>query len=288
MAARHDDESRITTLLSKCPWSADANDPQLLFGGDFRYVPFGWRLERDGAYTDTISDRGSVNRPQVPPIEENFAFKAIGARVCLQELNAFAQRWQEALPTEIKHALESVKAAANALEACAVGIDANGRSDFDEGLAASRIISKQRESANEQQRPLRQELESLSNSSWVLLRLIKGFCMLLQRTFNPKAALTLDDFRNAWNSADMDGYARAIASFWTEKQIIDRAEGLRNVLKDQRLSETATRIAQEYTSTVEEAKRKLDIKAAESPWTAEIVAVKWNLPLPRISRLSSL
>lgn len=280
------------SIVNKCPWRAGSRDPQSLFGSSPNFIRWGWSAQPDGSFIDNITEQFSSDRPPATAIEENFTFKAFGANLCLQDINDFAQTWLSAAPADLNAewapSIDRVRTAALALTACGVTRDQDQRSELDSLLATSRVIAKYPERQESQERECSKEIESLSASTWHLLQMLKVFCVLLQEVGSLNASAPSQELRQAWKAKTMDTSAVTIERFCTDRHILDQANRLKASDLTQSLSDTAHRLAKDYMSARNGALRKLDELSAKTPWEGSIIAVKWNKPLPHISRLSSL
>lgn len=282
-----------SALVSRCPWSSNSTDAKSLFGIDFNYVPWCWKLEQDGSYTDIISKTSSRHCPAISPIEENFCFKALGGQMCLQEVNAFAQKWLAILPTElqakVEQALERVRVAATALAHCGISSPGEGCSELDKAVAASRIITKYPEADYCRLSQHFETLDSHLRSSWTLLCMVKGFCVLLEGFATLEATSRSEDaYRQLWTSEDLDGHSRSIVQYCSEYFSVDQVKKITVNLHLESLLQIASGLASRYMTAIIETKQKVETRAADTAWAAEIIAVKWNQPIPHVSRLSSL
>lgn len=280
-------------IVTSCPWQAGSRDPQALFGTRLTFTPWGWSIRPDGSLTNTITEEVSQDRPLAPAIEENFTFKAFGAKLCLQDINTFVQTWLSAasgdLPGELAPSIDRVRTAATALVACAPTGDQELRSSLDTLQTASRIIAKYPGHKDPAEGPSFRDIESLSESTWHLLQMIKGFCVRLQEfsTLNVATA-TSSELRQAWKAKDLDTHSVAIDRFSSDHNALAQVNSLKASTSTESMSVTAHRLAKDYMSARNGARRKLDALSAQTPWEASIVAVKWNSPLPHVSRLSTL
>lgn len=292
MDSRINEDTPVSALTWRCPWPAGSSDARLLFGSDFCYVPWGWQLDQDGVYTDLITRQHSSSPPRMPAIEENFTLKAIGGQLCLQEINAFAQRWRSILPSDlqivVEEGLHGPRAAADLLILCGAGDDSTGHCNLDAALAASRIVSKYPAYNESPPRAVSKQLEVLSSSTWELLRLTKAFCLVLQDVDAETTASLTTEFKEAWTSARVEEHSLTVTRFISENQVWSAVRPLIEGFDHKSFSRKAVDVAEKYHTVVEAARQQLVKRSAQIPWRAEVVAVKWNQRLPHISRLSTL
>ncbi|ETN36501.1 uncharacterized protein HMPREF1541_08779 [Cyphellophora europaea CBS 101466] len=287
------DDNIALALVSGCPWPAESRDSTSLFGTRLAFVPWGWEVAADGSFTDSITSATSTDQALIAPLEENFAFKAFGARLCVQELDAFTETWLTLATgdsrSELTAALARLRSAALALTACQVIGDEEHRSKLDTALAASRVIAKYSDSQRPPEYHDLDEIESLSKSTWHLLRMVKGFCVLLQgfNTVDVSPA-SFPDFMRGWKSENLDVQSMAVDRYYSGSRIGDHINSLKETASVKSMSDAAYRLARNYMSAVNGAQRKLDELSLQTPWSCSIVAVKWNKPLPHVSRLSSI
>jgi hypothetical protein len=283
---------RIEALTSKCPWAAESTDSRSILGTNVVYVPWGWKCEEDGSYRDTVTNGTQHYLPPGPPLRENFLFKALGAQLCLQEVEAFEQQWQGVQPSqnwiEPNTSLERVRTAARSL--IGMGSDSldEGRSDFDDLLVSSRIESKLSRDQNVQYANRLEALEAISRASWQLLCMLKGFCVLLSEFSTPLGGQDrISEFQRAWTSLDLAEHSGTITEYCFKHLSVD-LQAFKDSYRHSASTQTAVSLAQDYVAAIARARAELHVLAIKTPWKAEIVAVKWNSPLPHVSRFSSL